>query len=64
MDGVTFDAVSALITNGFFPCVMCLILMWYVKNCVDELRKTVESNTKAIIEMTTITNNWHNERSK
>lgn len=47
--------------NGFFPVVVCGVLFWFVytkdkahRDEVNELRKTVESNTVAVTKLTDI----------
>ena len=41
------DSILSLISNGLFPCAMCLLLFWYIK---DE-----QKNTREVIEKLTIT---------
>lgn len=44
------DVVSAISTMGF-PIVMCLVLSYYIKEEVGNLRETINNNTIVITKL-------------
>ena len=44
------DVVSAISTMGF-PIVMCLVLSYYIKEEVSNLRETINNNTIVITKL-------------
>lgn len=55
------NAITTLIGSYAFPIVMCLILFYYLqeeqkshKEEMENLRKTIEDNTKILTELKTL----------
>lgn len=44
------DIVTVVSTVGF-PIAACIALGWYVSKQLEKFRATVESNTKAVLEL-------------
>lgn len=48
MDGATI--VSTISSVGF-PIVMCLILMWYIKDTHTKLTEAIQNLTQAVVKL-------------
>lgn len=53
------NAIITVLGNGFFPIAVCGLLFWYVwnkdkshKEEIDELRRSIEKQTEAIVRLT------------
>ena len=45
------DSILSLISNGLFPCAMCLLLFWYIKDEQKSTRDVIEKLTITIQEL-------------
>lgn len=48
------DSVVQLITSVGFPIACCIFMGYYIMTTLKEITKTIENNTQAIIELTTL----------
>lgn len=48
MDG---SAIVSTISSVGFPIVMCLILVWYIKNTHEKLIEAIQSLTQAVVKL-------------
>lgn len=56
-----FNSITTLIGSYAFPIIMCLVLFYYLeeeqkshKDEMEDLRKTIEDNTKILSELKTL----------
>lgn len=55
--------ISELIGNGLFPCAMCLILFWYIKDEQKNTREIIQQLDKSITHLTDIISFNYKEES-
>ena len=48
MDG---SAIVSTISSVGFPIVMCLILMWYIKDTHTKLTEAIQNLTQAVVKL-------------
>ena len=44
-------SIVSTISSVGFPIVMCLILVWYIKNTHEKLIEAIQSLTQAVIKL-------------
>lgn len=45
------SSIVSTISSVGFPIVMCLILVWYIKNTHEKLIEAIQSLTQAVIKL-------------
>lgn len=55
---MTIQEISTLVTTIGLPSALCIFFVWqnhknetYYQNMLDKMRKTIDNNTKAIMEL-------------
>ena len=57
------NTIISTISSVGFPIVMCLILVWYIKNTHEKLIEAIQSLTGAVIKLETRLDKIEEERS-
>lgn len=52
------EILGKLFNNTLFPIAVCIILFKYISKQNEEMKKTIENNTKILNELTTIIKNF------
>lgn len=54
MNNETLDIISNVFSGLAFPTAVCVLLFWIVFKSNRELQKSIDENTKVLIELSTI----------
>lgn len=55
------NAIASLVGSLGFPIVCCGALFWMINSTMKELKKSIEQNTQATIELSTTVKTLHKE---
>lgn len=58
MDLTDIEILGKLFNTTLFPISVCIVLFKYIQTQNNEMRKTLENNTKVLNELSTIIKNF------
>lgn len=53
------NAIVSLVGSLGFPIVCCIALFWMINTTMKDLKKSIEQNTQATIELATTVKTFH-----